>query len=170
MGHGVLTGLGHSVDEARGAVDRYARESRFTWFSRDVVDRETYWFFPVGCVGSCGVIVDKAELSLFPMGSALSLDDCFWGHEHGFSPEAVTLRVLAVHDFDRTIEFLLNFAGAPADRNPNPRRAWIRSALACLPYDCPPQNLSLAVPAFRSFESSRPFDYRLLPSERPAEP
>lgn len=156
--------LGHSLDEARALVARYAEASRSRWFSDIVVERETYWFFRVGFIGSCGVIVDKADLALFPMGSALPLDACFWGHEHGFSPKRVILRILAVHDLDQTIEFLLHFAGAPANRNPNPRRAWIRNALSSLPYDCPPQNLWLAIPAFRS---PLPFDYQLFPNEKP---
>jgi hypothetical protein len=170
MGHGVSTGLGHSIDDAREVVTEYAKARRATWFSDEIVERDAYWFFPVGFIGSVGVIVDKADLALSPMGSALPIDDCFWGHEHGFSPRAVVLRVLAVHDLDWTIEFLLHFAGAPANRNPNPRRAWIRSALARLPYDCPPQNLWLAIPAFRSFEPPEPFDYQLFPSETPAQP
>ncbi len=166
----MLTGLGHSLDDAREVVARYAKARRATWFSDEIVEREAYWFFHVGFIGSVGVIVDKADLSLFPVGSALPLDDCFWGHEHGFSRNAVVLRVVAVHDLDRTIEFLLHFAGAPADRNPNPRRAWVRSALARLPYDCPPQNLWLAIPAFRSHELSPHFEYQLVPSESPAKP
>jgi hypothetical protein len=165
MGDAVPANSCHSLDDARSAVDRYAVANRLTWFSHSIVDRETYWFFPVGYVGSCGVIVNKADLSFFPMGSALPIDDCFWGHEHGFSPQAVTLRVLAVHDLDRTIEFLFRFTDAPTGRNPNPRRAWIRSALERLPYDCPPQNLWWAIPAFRSLESPGPFEYHLFPSE-----
>ena len=163
----MLTGPGHSLDDAREVVARYAKARRTTSFSDEIVEREAYWFFHVGFIGSVGVIVDKADLSLFPMGSALPLDDCFWGHEHGFSPNAVVLRVVAVHDLDRTIEFLLHFAGAPADRNPNPRRAWVRSALARLPYDCPPQNLWLAIPAFRSHGLSPHFVYQLFPEREP---
>jgi hypothetical protein len=166
----VPASLGHSLDEARVAVDRYAAASRSTWLSHEIVERDTYWFFQVGYVGACGVIVNKADLSLFPMGSALPLDDCFWGHEHGFSPDAVVLRVVAVHDLDATVEFLFDFAGAPPDRNPTPRRAWIRGALAHLPYECPPRCLWLAIPAFRSLEPLAPFEYQLFPSEKPAQP
>jgi hypothetical protein len=72
MGDEVPASVGHSLDEARNAVDRYASASRSTWFSHEIVERETCWFFQVGYVGSCGVIVNKADLSLFPMGSALA--------------------------------------------------------------------------------------------------
>lgn len=86
MGDAVPVSLGHSLDEARAAVTLYAEATGSMWFSESIVERDTYWFFPVGFIGSRGVIVDKADLALFPMGSALSIDDCFWGHEHGFSP------------------------------------------------------------------------------------
>mgnify|MGYP001551214579 CR=1 FL=1 len=162
--------LGRSLDEARDAVARYSEATGSIWFSESIVERETYWFFPVGFIGSCGVIVNKVDLALFPMGSALSLDDCFWGHEHGFSPDRVTLRILAVHDLEQTIEFLLNFAGAPTDRNPNPRRVWIRNVLSHLPYDCPPQSLWLQIPAFRTLLSPNPFEYKILPSSSPTQP
>ncbi|MGC4091927.1 MAG: hypothetical protein QM756_29400 [Polyangiaceae bacterium] len=142
-------------------VEGYAKD-RAVWFSQEIIDRGAYWFFPVGFVGSCGVIVDKADLRLFPMGSALQLDDCFWGHEHGFSQNVLVLRVLQVHDSDGTVEFLLPLAGAPHGRNPNPRRAWIRAALSTLPFDCPSQPLWLRIPAFRKLESTRPFVYELL--------
>jgi hypothetical protein len=170
MGHGVLTGLGHSVDDAREVVTEYAKARRATWFSDEIVERDAFWFFHVGFIGSVGVIVDKADLSLFPMGSALPLDDCFWGHERGFSPASVVLRVVAVRDMDPTVEFLLDLAGAPPGRNPNPRRKWIRTVLKRLPYDCPPQNLSLAIPAFRATVPPAPFEYQLLPGEQPIEP
>lgn len=170
MGKEVPQSFGHSLDEAREAVDHYARVTPSTWFSRAVVERETYWFFQVGFIGSCGVIVNKADLALFPLGSGLPTDDWFWGHEHGFSPKLVVLRVRAVRDLDPTIEFLLHLACAPPNRNPNPRRAWLRTALERLPYDCPPQNLWLAIRAFRSLEPPLPFDYHVLQSQGSLEP
>jgi hypothetical protein len=153
--------LHHTLEAARRVVDEYA-EGRAVWFSQEIIDRGTYWFFRVGFIGSRGVIVDKADLSVFPMGSALSLEDCFWGHEHGFSPEFVVLRILKVQDLDATVEFLLPLAAGPDGRNPNPRRAWLRTALADLPLDFPPRRLWLNIPDFRRLEHSRPFEYELL--------
>jgi hypothetical protein len=153
---------GHTIDAARVVVEEYAR-GHAIWFSQEVVDRGTYWFFPVGFTGSSGVIVDKSNLGLFPMGSALPSDDCFWGHEHGFSPDYLVLRTLRVHDMEATVEFLLPLAGGPEVGNPNPRRAWLRATLANLPFDCPPRHLWSSIPAFRLLERSQSFEYELLP-------
>lgn len=155
-----------TLDAARAIVEEYA-DGRAVWFSQEIIDRGTYWFFPVGFVGSCGVIVDKSDLRLFPMGSALSLDDCFWGHEHGFSPDLVVLRVVEVRDVNEAADFLLPIAGAPEGRNPNTRRAWVRTALSALPFDCPPRRLWLRIPDFRRLHSAIPFVYCLLPPPAP---
>ncbi|HKO49668.1 MAG TPA: hypothetical protein VJV79_18190, partial [Polyangiaceae bacterium] len=157
----LLHPMDQTLTAARALVEEYAT-GRAVWFSQEVIDRGTYWFFPVGFVGSSGVIVNKSDLALFPMGSALSLDDCFWGHEHGFSPELVVLRILEVHNRDQTVEFLLPFAGAPKGRNPNPRRVWTRNALTVLPFDCPPQCLWLKIPQFRGLQAEQTFEYQLL--------
>jgi len=151
-----------ALEAAHAVVDSYAKHNGACWFSSVVTDRGTYWFFRVGYIGSSGVIVDKADLRLFPMGSALSLDDCFWGHEHGFSPEFLVLRIVAVHDLERTVEFLRRRAGEPDSRNPNVRRVWIRNALTVLPFDCPPQRLWLSIPIFRALEPLQSFEYRLF--------
>src|SRR5690348_15809054 len=97
-----------TFEDAVRRVRESAEQNAAVPFSDDVVDRGAYWFFPVGYIGSCGVIVDKADGRLSVMGSALSLDDCFWGHEHGFSSESAVLRITRIHDMKRTVEFLFH--------------------------------------------------------------
>lgn len=154
-----------TLEQAHRAVQTYAKEHHAVWFDDTVLDRSEYWFFRVGYIGSCGVIVDKADGRLSVMGSALSLDDCFWGHEHGFSPEFVLLRVNRIHEWSRTIEFLLRFA--PPQRNPNPGRAWVADRLQSLPCEFGPARLWLAIPLFREAERQGWFEYDMLePHER----
>jgi hypothetical protein len=149
-----------TLEQAHRAVQTYADQCGAGWSADAVVDRDGYWFFPVGYIGSLGVIVDKADGRLSVMGSALSLDDCFWGHEHGFSPECVILRVNRVQDWQRTIEFLLNFA--PRQRNPNLRRAWLRDRLESLPVEFEPTGLWLRIPSFREAAREGWFEYEIL--------
>ena len=153
-----------TLDEAQRIAHAYADERGAIWLNKAVIDRQTYWFFPVGYVGSCGVIIDKADGRLSILGSALPLDACFWGHEHGFSPEFVTLRVTKVHDRRRAIEFLLNVVreGPPRRRNPNPRRAWLGEQLDALPCEFGPQRLWLWIPEFRQVTAEGWFDYEIL--------
>ena len=154
-----------TLEQARRAVQSHAEQHGAVWFDDTLVDRGGYWFFRVGYIGSCGVIVDKADGRLSVMGSALSLDDCFWGHEHGFSPDFVLLRVNKVHDWNNTIESLLRFA--PRQRNPNPGRAWDAERLQSLPCEFGPARLWLSIPVFRDVARERWFEYDILePHER----
>ncbi|WP_438027229.1 hypothetical protein [Sorangium sp. So ce233] len=153
-----------TLEQAHRAVQAYAAQHGAVWFDDAVVDRGGYWFFRVGYVGSCGVIVDKADGRLSVMGSALSLDDCFWGHEHGFSPDLVLLRVTKVHDHRRTVELLLDVvtSGPPRRRNPNPKRAWLAERLQSLPCELGPERLWLSIPAFREATQQRWLEVEVL--------
>lgn len=153
-----------TLEQAHRAVQVYAEQREAAWFDRTVIDRGGYWFFRVGHVGSCGVIVDKADGRLSVMGSALSLDDCFWGHEHGFSPELVRLRIKKVHHEGRTIEFLLYLvtAGPPRQPNPNPKRAWLADRLRALPCEFGPERFWLSIPSFRESLNHGWFEFDVL--------
>jgi hypothetical protein len=61
-----------TLEQAHRAVETYAEQHGAVWFDRTVVDRGGYWFFPVGYIGSRGVMVDKADGRLSVMGSAPS--------------------------------------------------------------------------------------------------
>lgn len=152
-----------TLQEARTLVQPYAKQAGAIRFDNPIADRGTYWFFPVGYIGSRGVIIDKATGRLHVLGSALSLEECFWAHEHGFSPGLVVLRVLRVHDRPSTIELLLHLIdeGPPRRRNPNPRRAWLEKILDVTPYEFAPQYLWLAAPAFRDAAEQGWFEYQI---------
>lgn len=48
-----------------------------------LVETERWWYIPYGWIGCGGFIVDKHDLAINELGSALSLEDSFWGHDHG---------------------------------------------------------------------------------------
>ncbi|WP_437903101.1 hypothetical protein WME95_31695 [Sorangium sp. So ce327] len=153
-----------TLEQAHQVVQIYAEQFGAVWSERTVIDRGGYWFFGVGYVGSCGVIVDKADGRLSIMGSALSLDDCFWGHEHGFSPDLVRLRINKVNEQGRTIELLLHLVtgGPPRQRNPSLKRAWLADRLRALPCEFGPDRLWLSIPAFREALQQRWFEFDVL--------
>ncbi|APR86146.1 Hypothetical protein A7982_11495 [Minicystis rosea] len=150
-------------EQAHRLVRAHAERKGAIWFDDVVVDRGGYWFFRVGYVGSCGVIVDKADGRLSVMGSALSLDDCFWGHEHGFSPGFLSLCITNVRDHRSTVELLLHLisSGPPRTRNPNPKRAWLSEKIESLPCVFEPQNLWLSIPTFREVLQQGWFEYQV---------
>jgi hypothetical protein len=127
--------------EARAVAVAYAKAHSATWFDdKPVIEREAYWYFPVGSIGSSGLAVDKQTGRVEPFGSSLSLEDDLWTYEHGFMRK-VGLRVTRVHDLDRTVELFLYLYGDGPKRTPNPnaRRSWLRERLSSLPCEWPPQ-------------------------------
>jgi hypothetical protein len=130
-----------TFEKARAAALAYAKEHGATWFEdKPVVERESFWYFPVGFIGSSGLAVDKQTGKIEPFGSALSLEDDLWTYEHGFMGE-VGLRVTRVHDLDRTVELFLYLRddGPARTPNPNARRAWLRARLSAPPCEWPSQ-------------------------------
>src|SRR5262245_989492 len=128
------------VEDAVLKTRQYAQANGAIWFEEPpagVIDRGDYWFFRVGFIGSAGVIIDKSSGHLFVMGSALSEDDMFWGHENGFSGGPTTLRITSVSDLNNTVEFLFYavHGGPGSTRDPHPRRAWLKEQLRTLPHE-----------------------------------
>mgnify|MGYP001627989398 CR=1 FL=1 len=124
-----------SLDEARAIADAYAARTGAAWFEPGFSERERYWVARVGFIGSMGIVIDKAYGKLTVLGSAFRLKDWLWAFDSGFLERDATLRVLAVHDEEKTVELLRQVTpeGPPATRNPWPRRSWVRARLSDLP-------------------------------------
>ncbi len=152
-----------TFEDAQGLIQRYAEHTRSIHFDNPIIDRDTYWFFPVGYIGSPGVI-DNATGRLHVVGSGRPIEDALWAHEHGFSPERVALRILQIHDLRATVELLLCLIddGPPRQRNPNPKRAWLERTLETLPYEFAPQGLGLSAPALRDAAERGWFEYEII--------
>ncbi len=54
-----------------------------TYDAAKIIESEAWWYIPFVWFGCGGFIVDKKDLYVNWLGSALKLDDCIWGHEHG---------------------------------------------------------------------------------------
>src|SRR5258706_354551 len=51
--------------------------------SDKVIETDRWWYIPFCWIGCAGFIVSKDDLYVNWLGSALSLEQCFWGHDHG---------------------------------------------------------------------------------------
>lgn len=99
-----------TADSFRGNLD-YASDK--------VIETARWWYIPYCWIGCAGFIVNKDDLYVNWLGSALSLEQCFWGHDHGvfcdlvdfsFSPD--TDRTLAARLLSRFKHMHRNAKGA----------------------------------------------------------
>lgn len=151
-----------TLDDAHAIVERYASDAGAAWFpDRNVIDRQRYWFFPVGYIGSYGVVVDKASGEVTALGSAFTLEDWLWGYEHGFLQTSVTLRIMSIDDLDRTLAVLQSSVSAEF-RWRYELRNRLEDRLRELPADFPQQNLALSIPSFRQALRNGWFEFELV--------
>lgn len=150
-----------TYEQARILVDQYARTAAARWFDRDVIEKDTYWYFPVGYGGSCGVVVAEETGTITTLGSAFGVDDWLWGYENKFLCESVTLRVLTITDFEQCLQ-VLQSSVTGAFRWRYELRNWLKQRLASLPAEFPSQDLALRIPDYRAALEKGWFTFELL--------
>ncbi len=158
-----------TLTQAQHLADTYHAQGGSTWFEREVIEKETFWCFRVGFIGSAGIIIDKADGKLSVLGSALSLDDAFWGHEHGFSSESVTLHISKVYDVEQATSLLfqpvVNYptvkTGPTYWRDKTAKRKALAAQLQDGPCQFGPLKLWLLIPYFRQAQQLQWFDFHL---------
>ena len=74
----------------------------------DYIETESFWWFPppIPYIGSCGVIIDKADGHIHTLGSALSREEWFYANDLGFKHQTYDFSIDAVHDLDKTLRLL----------------------------------------------------------------
>src|SRR5262249_50477896 len=76
-----------TILEAEDAIRRRFTATNFQGELRydpaKVVETDGWWYIPYCWIGCKGFIVGKDTLYVNWLGSALSLEECFWGHDHG---------------------------------------------------------------------------------------
>jgi hypothetical protein len=90
----------HTIPDAEDAIRRRFRANGFCgtleYAPDKVIETDRWWYIPFCWIGSAGFIVNRDDLYVNWLGSALTLEQCFWGHDHGvvcdlidftFSPE-----------------------------------------------------------------------------------
>jgi hypothetical protein len=77
----------NSLNSALAHLQRQLHRDSFrgivTYDERDLLCAQNWWYIPYRWIGCGGFIVNKTNHYVNCLGSGLSLDDCFWGHERG---------------------------------------------------------------------------------------
>ncbi len=84
---------GVSLDFALTSIQKHLDKERFqgtvSYNARDLLRSKRWWYIPYRWIGCRGFIVSLDSGYVNWLGSALSLSDCFWGHERGIVCELV---------------------------------------------------------------------------------
>src|SRR5262249_51312383 len=67
----------------RKRLDRERFQMPVDYDAKDLPSSKTWWYVPYCWIGCRGFIVNMDDGYVNWLGSALSLRDCFWGHQHG---------------------------------------------------------------------------------------
>jgi hypothetical protein len=74
-----------------------------------VVETERWWYIPFSWIGCAGFIVNKDDLYVNWLGSCLSLEQCFWGHDHGVICDLVDFTFSSDTDKSLAVRLLAGF-------------------------------------------------------------
>ena len=102
-----------TIREAEEAIKRRliadAFRGTFEYAPDKVIETDRWWYIPFCWLGCAGFIVSKDDLYVNWLGSALTLEHCFWGHDHGVFCDLVDFGFSP--DTDRTLaaRLLLRF-------------------------------------------------------------
>jgi hypothetical protein len=76
-----------TIQEAEEVIkQRFSSEGfkgEFQYDPAKVIENERWWYIPCGWIGCGGCIVNKSDGYVNWLGSAIRLEDCFWGHDQG---------------------------------------------------------------------------------------
>ena len=76
----------NTMREAEDAIRRrFAAEAfrgELKYEPGNVIENESWWYIPYCWIGCAGFIVNKDDLYVNWLGSGLSIEKCFWGHDH----------------------------------------------------------------------------------------
>lgn len=82
-----MSAITATIREAEDAIKRRFIADGFRgtleYAADDVIETDRWWYIPFRWIGCAGFIVSKHDLYVNWLGSALSLEQCFWGHDHG---------------------------------------------------------------------------------------
>jgi hypothetical protein len=110
-----------TIREAEDAIRRLFAATRFPGELRydpaKVIERARWWYIPYTWIGCEGFIVSKDDLYVNWLGSALSLEECFWGHEHGVVNDLVDFEFAAGTDIGLATRLVSRFKHT----HPNPQ-------------------------------------------------
>lgn len=91
-----------TIRDAEDAIRRRFRKDDFrgplVYASDRVIETDRWWYIPFCWIGCAGFIVSKDDLYVNWLGSSLTLEQCFWGHDHGVVCDLVDFTFLPATD------------------------------------------------------------------------
>jgi hypothetical protein len=155
-----------SYPEAKAIVESFPSATPLRVDDRQVDEYLDCWYFPVGGIGSSGVIVDRSDgHANWLGGTALRFDEWLWGHRHGFKHDTYDIEITKISDVEKTIDVLTRFGFRFPHVDATPVEWFTRDRVSAVlkgdAWVIRHQRLGLLIPAFRDLEKSAPFRYSL---------
>jgi len=115
-----------SLDFALLCIQKRLARDRFRmtvpYLPQDLLRAETWWYIPYRWIGCKGFIVNAADGYVNWLGSALDLQDCFWGHERGVFCDVVDFTFAANTEAKVAVRILQHFRHLrPNEKGQSPR-------------------------------------------------
>jgi len=157
-----------NIKEANAIAANYKEKNSCADFGTGTIEREDYWFYPIGYMGSSGIIINKSDKRIFIMGSALSEEEMFWGHEHGFSPKKLDFEIIEVSNSLKVSGLLAGVLRQLGRAPHSPMRAGREMAsemLKSLPLKFEGISLWLSIPWFMEAEKEAWLEYKIYESK-----
>lgn len=102
-----------TIYDAEDAIRRRITVDGFTGrleYARDkVIENTRWWYIPFSWIGCGGFIVNKHDRYVNWLGSGLTLEECFWGHDHGIFCDLVDFAFSPQTDKTLAARLLLKF-------------------------------------------------------------
>lgn len=123
----------HTIKDAEEAIRRKLAQEKFNageikYDVSEVVENDRWWYVPFSWIGCFGFIVNKSDLYVNWLGSALhpNLEECLWGHDHGLYCEFVDFSFAPDTDTQLALRLLPKFkhTHAPDGAAPLSDPAW----------------------------------------------
>lgn len=156
-----------NIKEANLIAEDYKEKNSCADFGTGIIERDDYWYFPIGYIGSSGIIINKSDERIFIMGSAHSIEEMFWGHENGFSPKKIDLEIIEVSNSIKVSGLLAGVLRQLGKAPSSPMRRGREMAsemLGSLPLKFEGINLWLSIPWFMEAEKEQWLKYKVYES------
>lgn len=108
-----------NIREAEDAIRRRflaeAFKGTLEYSPEEVIETERWWYIPYGWIGCAGLIVNKDDLYVNWLGSCLTLEQCFWGHDRGIFCDLVDFTFASDTDKGVAARLLASFKHLPTN-------------------------------------------------------
>jgi hypothetical protein len=136
--------------------------------SPEVFEYPDWWYFPPKqtIIGSCGIVIDKADGHYNVLGSAFHPELWLWGHARGFKHDTYDLIITEIRDrnaaekFIRALNLRYPTVNAPYVRWYQPQQIALELSQPTPTFQ--DQRLGLKIPMFKEAEATGYFSYELV--------